>query len=564
VARSAPASASPVPLFTVETAGVRLAWRGPEAPPDPTAPAGVLRVCAPSPVRVTAAGAEAVGSDVSLPLRLAEETAYRVLLQSRTGAPVTLRHPDPNLTAGLTAEDGRRLLYGEVNFRGQIGASGFAVEEGGREAFALTVEVFPTKVALADVERMREEVDDALAGLALEYLRATHAPAVLSHANPSPAAWLTLLRRALPPLEAALAEVERHPARDLRRTPEPTRIERVLRPDAALRRAVRTGQGMGEAVPLAEGVAARSVLPAAPARATLDTPEHRWLAGRLDAARAALDALARAEAALPATPRRQRVRADLRDAADRVRRLRSLSFLQGLPDGPPPEPTPRLLTAPTYADAHAALRQLDLGLALAGGPVPHATRDLPLLYEMWAYLAVVRAVAERLGVEPSPAAFFRADRQGVRLALRRGRRHAVAFSAPGRRVTLAYTPRLDAPGALLAQRPDLLLTVEAPGRPPRWLVLDAKYRRDDGARYCKRFGAAGPPEEALGALHRYRDAIRPGPGVEGAVALYPHRAGPPFAASRLWRTVEGIGVGAVPLLPGHTEWLGRWLDGVLT
>jgi predicted component of viral defense system (DUF524 family) len=222
---------------------------------------------------------------------------------------------------------------------------------------------------------------------------------------------------------------------------------------------------------------------------------------------------------------------------------------------------------PGYAEAHAACCALDLSLAVAEGPVPHATKDLWALYEMWCYLTLVRRAAQRLG-RPVPArAFFRAEHRGIRFLLRRGRRHAVTLRRGGVRVTVTYNPRFAARSALLAQRPDLLLTVRRGAVTERY-VLDAKYRRDDSARYVRRYGTPGPPEDALGDLHRYRDAIVEAAGahpVREAVALYPYRPAEPdaFAEHRLWTSIEQIGVGAISLAPGATQGLDRWLRRVL-
>lgn len=123
----------------------------------------------------------------------------------------------------------------------------------------------------------------------------------------------------------------------------------------------------------------------------------------------------------------------------------------------------------------------------------------------------------------------------------------------------------------MPQRPDFLLEVRAPGGETTRVVLDAKYRVDASAPYRARYGAPGPPEESLNVLHRYRDAIvRPGRGapermVARAVALFPYREPEPgaFRASRLWSALERIGVGAIPLLPGSTEYLEEWVRSVL-
>jgi len=164
-----------------------------------------------------------------------------------------------------------------------------------------------------------------------------------------------------------------------------------------------------------------------------------------------------------------------------------------------------------------------------------------------------------LGVD-APARPFGVDVRGADVRLRRGRAHAVRLERTGVSVEVAYNPRFPAPPALLAQRPDLLLTVRR-GRDVQRIVLDAKYRRDDSEGYRRRHGAAGPPEEALGTLHRYRDAI-PG-AIAVAAALYPGLVGDDIYMSRLWSSLGALGVGAIPLRPGATEALDRFIGRVV-
>jgi len=550
-------------LFTLTTDRVQITWSGPPALGDPTAPNGTLTV---SPLRPGAEPVVEGGDGIDLPtLRLGEQTAYRVFATSRTGATVEVRHRDPNIVAGLVPGDSGRAVAGSVDFGGQVGRSRFVVAVGGVEEVAFEVEVFPTKVSFATAEAMQAEIDDTLAGLAFAYLRATSRTAAEAFAPPRRATWLTLVRRALDPLDAALDRIATRPHRDLLRTPTPTRAEQVRRPDAAVRRAVGRGQGTGRWTHLRSGLPVRTVVPSRQAHATLDTAEHRWLHARLATARRTLTDVHANEAMRPLSRRRRRILADLADAEDRLARLLRLEPLAAAEsDIAPPAPTPRLLAAPGYAEAYDACRALDLGLALADGPVPHATNDLWLVYEVWCTLTLARAIADVLGQPVPPDAFFRAEHRGLRFLLRRGQRHAVTFERDDMRVRLAYNPRFGE--GLVPQRPDLLLTVERDGAVQRF-VLDAKYRRDDTARYVRRYDTSGPPEDALGDLHRYRDAIVDRQGrrrVAEAVALFPLAAEPDaFAESRLWTSIERIGVGAIPLVPGATGLLGRWLRRVL-
>ncbi|HLT47889.1 MAG TPA: DUF2357 domain-containing protein [Rubricoccaceae bacterium] len=553
-------------LFTITTDRVRLSWSGPALAATEADGLVVEPVAGPAEVRLGDGAVHAVDNRWTAPLRLVEEVAYPVLLRSRTGEPVALHHRDPVVVGGLTAAEGGRVRHGAVRFGAFVGTSRFVVLVGGRPEVVFSVAVAPRKVGEEDAAAMRREVEAALAGLAVRYLGATTVTAFEVPGPPPRPVWLVHLRAALPALEAALAAVARHPREALRRAPGFARTERVTRPDAAVLRAVmRGGSARAGWPPVPERLSVQAL------RRSLDTPEHRWLRTRLEAAAHRLALARREEARLPASARRARVRAELDDAALRLRRLLALPPLAEASGTLPPTLPLALHAVPGYAEARAALRRLDTGLALAEGGHEAVPRDLAGLYEVWSYLAVARTLAEVLGQPLPTGPFFGVTAEGVRLRLRRGRRHALRLRAPGVTVRLAYEPRFPVAPGLLAQRPDFLLTVERPGTPPRLYVLDAKYRRDDSAAYRRRHGAPGPPEDALGDLHRYRDAIvRAGPAgverpVETAVALFPYREPEPgaFGRSRLWASIAEIGVGAIPLLPGAAGYLARWLEGVI-
>jgi hypothetical protein len=120
------------------------------------------------------------------------------------------------------------------------------------------------------------------------------------------------------------------------------------------------------------------------------------------------------------------------------------------------------------------------------------------------------------------------------------------------------------------QRPDDLLTIEGPGWPGLPKLVDAKYRLDATPEYAARYGSAGPPEDAINVLHRYRDAIlesepghRPARAVVEAAAAFPLHAPAEYRDGALWRALERLGVGAVPVLPNDEAWLREWLRGAL-
>lgn len=520
-------------LFTVTTPHARLVWSGPAA--DVQDARETIRTWG-------SATLDAEGA-TEAPLRLDEETTYTVWLESLDGSPVQLRHADPIVTAGLAQARSGTIVYGPVRFGSQAGRSRFAILVDGRTEATVEVTVAPVKMAWADLDAMRVRVDGAAAGLPLAALRAADAVATPDAGRASAPAFLALLRDATPRLDRALREIARDPETVVARPLVSVLPHTLRRASSETIRAVHGAAVWPERVP------------GRPARPSLDTPAHRWLAARLATVRHRADALRRAEAARPSSPRRGAIVTELERTVrtlDAARRLAPFTDAGRASSSSPPL---SLRARPAYAAADDALRALRGALRLGAGEIGVPVQDLSALYETWAALETVEAFARAVGAEVPP---FGVRTVGADVRLGRGRQHAVHLRGERAEVEVVRQPRFGGPPALLVQIPDLLVTVRRAGEAPRRVVLDAKYRVD--AR------TEAPPGEALGALHRYRDAIVGPDGrplVGTAAVLFPARPGDGFAASRVWTSLAAIGVGAVPLLPGATGWLDRFARAVV-
>jgi uncharacterized protein len=507
---------------------------------------------------------------------LFEQCEYRVALRAIGAREVTIDHRDP-LILNQFEDDERGRFDALVNFRSQIGISTFRVLVDGQPEFEFDVEVFPTKVDYrTDYDEILSEVQDTLAGLALEYLRATwHGAETVAAPEPTQIEWLTLLRAVVDELERALLHIASRPVRALGRTEVIRRADQVRRVDGGirsfLRRQARQGQvgGGAGAFAIPERIAERRPQP------TLDTAEHRWLALQVDRIRRRLAELLLIEQerlATRPTERGSRVVAELRQLEARANRWSRLEPLAAATDMPPPGfASLQLLSAPGYREAYRACMTLSLGLRLEGGPLQLSVKDLSLLYEYWCFLALLRILADETGAAIDARRLLEVRSRGLAVLLRQGSESKVPFRlSDGRRLLVRYNPSLGA-DALVPQRPDMLLTLEQPDWPAVHLVLDAKYRLDASPEYVARYGTPGPPEDSLNAMHRYRDAILDEVGgatrrtVVQAAALFPLRVAPEeYDAGRLWRALRRIGVGAIPLLPGHEQFLRGWLRQWLT
>lgn len=511
--------------------------------------------------------------------RLFEQTDYTVSVRSREAA-VSVEHCDPTLLRDLRSFDNGRMVHGIINFGAHVGRSEFSLRVGGQPEFDFEVEVFPTKLDYAsDYEQLLAEVQEILTGLVLEYLRSTFRLGLESAVpRATHLEWFILLRHVVDDLERALRRVASHPQRALTREPLEVQAHRVRRPDTSLRRAVLREWGRGRVVHLAGGLAVPGKLRERRARPTLDTPEHRWLASQLIRIRWRLAWLRLEEAKRAAADRRNRTLSEIDTLERRIAAMAQLEpMAEAAGDPPPGFASLQLLSAPGYREAYRSCLILSLGLYLAGGPVRLSLKDLSLLYEYWCFLALLRLVAEEMGQAIPVHQLIAAEQRGLRVLLQRGIEHAVVFHARGgRKITVTYNPRFQGQSLLVPQQPDMVLTFDDPAWPTVRLVLDAKYRIDGSPEYIDRYGSPGPPDDAVNVLHRYRDAILeldtsvahsagPKRTVVQAAALFPYREEitGAFRRSRLWEALERLGVGALPLLPGDTEYLSQWLRATL-
>ena len=482
-------------LLTVETSRLRISWSG----PAPSESAGTTHIRAfHGAATVEASGASGSADPAfDLPLAVPEEAVLTLLAQSLTGEPVEVVHRDPGQTSGLVSTRGGRAVHGPVRVRDEVGQSRFTFRVGGTPEAEIVLAVVPTKLSPADVRAMREDVEAAWTGAALAAWGATTDRA--ASGDPSRPAWLALLRYAVARLNGPLADIARRPETDLVRREHLVPASR-LRGDASGLRAIRQGRGEGAFVEMA-GASMRERVPVHVLRMTEDVTTHRWLRARLDRSLRTLARIQREESSHPYAEqgRRQALRDDLDAVSASLRSFTRQGPLAEASGARAPARPPLVLRRrPAYRQAFEALRLLDRGLAVASGEVETAWLGTARLYETWAALSVVRALAQVLGAEP-PEDPFGAATYGASVRLGRGRRHAVVLRGASGEVEVAYEPRFGGPPALLSQRPDLLLTLRQPGHPPRRAVLDAKYRRDDSAAYA-------PPSRRGGAARGLRSA----------------------------------------------------------
>jgi len=525
-------------------------------------------------------------SDQIMGPRLYEETDYRLYaVCNETDSRVRIVHRDPSLLRGIDSGDNYRSIFGYVNFRSQVGRSEFRVLVDNVPEYDFEVEVFPTKLDYSsDYEKILANVQEIMTGLAMEYLKSTYQLGTkIDIHKTSNIEWLVLLRNIVDDLERALLYVARRPIRGLKREVETVRIEKIKHIDTLVRTTIRCGSGKGSPSILNNGVAVRQQIYENRPQPTLNTVEHKWLAGQLQRIRRRLNTLRLEEigwwnkAKDTPTEKSKQIIKELEVLESKIifmQKLEPIAKAEG--EAPMGFASMQLLGSPGYKEAYRACMVLILGLRIEGGPMRLSLKDLSLLYEYWCFLALLRIVSEETGQEIPAKQLLKIKTNGLQVLLQHGYKTQVPFDGQdGKKIVVSYNPSFSGEPMLIPQRPDFLLTLENKDWPKIHLVLDAKYRVDASEKYFQNYKSFGPPEDAINIMHRYRDAILEldkndveqnsvRRNVIQAAALFPYQQQEQsFKESKLWQSLNRIGVGALPFLPDNTQYLREWLQGVL-
>ncbi|MGI6468682.1 MAG: DUF2357 domain-containing protein [Syntrophomonadaceae bacterium] len=525
-------------------------------------------------------------SDQIVGPRLFEETDYKLYATCKNSeSQVRIVHRDPALLRDLDSGDHGKSVFGHINFRSQVGRTKFRVLVDEVPEFDFEVEVFPTKLDYSsDYEKMLADVQDIMTGLAMEYLKSTYQLGTkMELKRPTDIEWLVLLKNVVGDLENALLYIARRPIRGLKREVETVRIERIKHVDATVRSAIRCGTGKGAFMALNNGIAVRQQINEKRPQPTLNTVEHKWLAGQLNRIRQRLNRLRVEETALwqtgkeKQTERRQQTIKELEVLESKIlfmQKLEPLASTEG--EAPVGFASMQLLGSPGYKEAYQACIVLSLGLRIEDGPMQLSIKDINLLYEYWCYLALLRILSEETGQAIPAHELIKVRTNGLQVLLQKGRKTQIPFARPGgRKIIVSYNPSFSGKAMLIPQQPDILLTLQDNDWPLFHLVLDAKYRLDASEKYYNHYNSFGPPEDAINIMHRYRDAILELDNEDAepnavrrtviqAVALFPcQEQAQSFKESKLWQSLNRIGIGALPFLPDNMEYLREWLRGVL-
>lgn len=232
-----------------------------------------------------------------------------------------------------------------------------------------------------------------------------------------------------------------------------------------------------------------------------------------------------------------------------------------------------------YRDFMRIYLLLNRGLDLAdNGIFKIGQKDISLLYEYWCFLKLVQLINEVNSSDISYQDLIKVKAGKIRVELAKGKESEVVFTdQKTKQKTSIYFNRSFSKSKrqsmTFSQIPDLSISFKKEGyEKPFWYLFDAKYRFDEEVR--KDNQSYNVPEDAIGQLHRYRDAIlHSDPGNTsyrqaikslGGVILFPFPLEEnQFLSNPFFKSLDEMNIGALPFLPGKTRLAKRFLKDLL-
>lgn len=514
-----------------------------------------------------------------------EQTPYEIVIEREGEATVSFYHQHQHLRNAVKPVGRRQTLTGMLDFYNDIGQTTFQVRVEGKMALRVTIEVFPAKLQYReDYWRLLSEVNQEVYNLAFDFLQRTYLKAKLSnHRQASLAEFYSVISFIFDRLVSAFQRVKTSPHQKIVTAHTVVRPERVRRTDHASRRWLERHPDKLRPCSYGLSVAGALYLPErvldARKRVSYDTYENRvlkWMLGRI---LAKLGVLKRRYLGTTTRPD-QPVISSIQRMEQVTRGMLAEEFLRECGQVTRVDGQSLVLQmAPGYREVYRYYLMLTKGLSIQGEIFELSVKDVALLYEYWCFLALGSILRQKYKLKRQDAIKVRGE--GLAVTLDRGKAASLTFvnEQNGEEYILSYNSRLHQ-SPTVGQRPDNILTLKKAGSEVNYrYVFDAKYRINPALKetpYYNAYRKPGPQEDDINTMHRYRDALvyrqEDGEykrGTFGAVILFPYGDEDNYSGAcdgsphRFFDSIEQVGIGGLPFLPGHTRLVEDFLDDLI-
>ena len=485
-------------------------------------------------------------------------------------------------------QGGMILLIGQFAFENSVGETKIELRDAyNRLIFSLNTEVFPQKMDYqSDYKAMLAEITQILENLTYDTLKDTFHSCKprLSKPPPTDNEWWNLLDGIFNVLLINLEVIRRLAKHEIRTNQKILPVEKIRYSGKHqvgwFQKNPRYVCGNSNGIKVGE--ASFTHAPANKKYVTYDTWENRFIAwalrGMIDRLRVYHKTLE-----LEARGNAHNYASLFKLIKKHQRRLQGILHIDPFTNVSPFEKRAHFSTSLTrgagYRDFLKIYLLLSKGLQLAENDIYKIEqKDISTLYEYWCFLKVIQISKELNQYDIIYQNLIQLDVNRVKISLKKGQDSQVVFQKKdsGETTILYYNKNFNRDKKKVFtfdQKPDYTISFKKEGfEKPFWYLFDAKYRFDEKNGQDSSYNV---PQDAIGQMHRYRDAILHSEPTQstyrsatknlGGVILYPYPLSEDqFRNNIFYESLKEVNIGALPFLPGKINLVTDFLRDLIS
>jgi len=482
------------------------------------------------------------------------------------------------------------LLTGQFSFDDQVGETKIEIRDNSNKLiFELCTEVFPQKMDYkSDYKAMMADISEIIQNLAYDTLKDTfrRGKARLSGQS-TESEWWSILDALFDQFIVNLGVIKRQPKHEIRTSEKVQSVEKIkdssrknidwFRKNAKFSN--KEGKGVRVTIDkhYSHALSVKKFV-------TYDTYENRFIAW---AVKNIIEQLRQYGKRIELSSKK----GDFTSLTNRIKtyqsRLQSILHTTPFDEVGVFEKRSQFSTSLTrgagYRDFMHIYLLLTRGLELADNEIfKIEQKNISTLYEYWCFLALVKIAKEEMNLSVTHNDLIKIKSSKIKVDLQKGNTSEIRFENEEKdeKLSLFYNKEFIEDGKKIftyKQIPDIALKFTKKGfEKPFWYVFDAKYRFDEKTEetVSSENQNYNVPQDAIGQLHRYRDAIlhtipsnatyRGAIKNLGGIILYPYpKSEKEFEKNTFYKSIEQVNIGALPFLPSKSSLVGVLLNKMI-
>ncbi|MDR3597711.1 MAG: DUF2357 domain-containing protein [Clostridium sp.] len=498
-----------------------------------------------------------------------EDGKYQIAIENKNESELSIAHMDMNMDDNLLKVGNVKI--GIIEFASDIGYSTFDIFRKGKRILSFTIEVFPSKMDyMKDYKELIKEVNDEICGLAFEFIGKTYLNTKLVDTNnQSNSEYINILKTIFDDIEKALKRIEHNLKHKVENNYLLVNAHKAKVVSSKTKDYIRKHpNSLEESRKGRLLIDSKTYVPSKvieiQKRTTTNIFENQYVKYMI---LHIIKRLKYIEKSILKNYDNNNFWLNFINSRINVLNYHLKEYFKDIDDLKEKKSMTLVFQmAPGYKEIYKKYILLNKGLDIGKDLYKITPKKIYKLYEVWCYLKL-HNILKDLGYEVCEYNIAKFTDNGLYFSLLQNDEAKMIYKSNNSKLELWYNKSYSTLPTT-NQRPDTVLCIRniSDKNDERMYIFDAKYRVSVDSD-----GQAGPMEEDINVMHRYRDSIVGELNHEmqfkyktfGAYVMFPYNDEKKFINHKFYRSIEKVNIGAFPMLPGSTSLITEHLTKII-